>query len=552
MKRFLIYGSLFCLVALSFSQNSYADPNNWLDVLNFYRGMAGLPPVVEDKAWSKECDELAKYMVQYGDNCTGHIVTDSKHLYLNPVAQDSNLTYGQVRTDREVVEGWIRTPYHGLSLLSPALHTVGFGSHTGKVSNKNSADNGYTLTAGALNVTRGAGAIPSTVKYPTYFPGDGSYMPLWGFGTNETPNPFLHCPAGYSGSSGPTISLRTNDGSTKGDVTSHSLRENGVKIDHCLLDAKGAIVIIPKNQLKQGKDYKVSIKVKDNAYEWSFTTKVNRMWLGENILWRNSKTGENVIYQMDGYKVKSFESWYESIIASGGCPGNRCEPFYFSGWDTNWEIVGTADFDNDGYTDIVWRNAKNGQNAIIYMESKTDSRVLRDLPSESDVNWEIVGTGDFNDDYRVDIFWHNPRTGANRIWLMDRGELLSEVGALGTGDTNWTVVAAGGNFKYERGADLLWRNIVSGANAVWYMAGTKFFGDMDYIVGQPDLAWKIAAIGYFDDDDRPDILWRHDWGFNAIWYMEYKDGYLSFKGSDWLGNVWIHPDWKVGGMGRFQ
>ena len=65
---------------------------------------------------------------------------------------------------------------------------------------------------------------------------------------------------------------------------------------------------------------------------------------------------------------------------------------------------------------------------------------------------------------------------------------------------------------------------------------------------QPDLLWKIAAIGYFNDDEKPDILWRHDWGFNAVWYM---DGYL-FKGSDRLSNFWIYPDWKIVGTGRFE
>jgi hypothetical protein len=131
---------------------------------------------------------------------------------------------------------------------------------------------------------------------------------------------------------------------------------------------------------------------------------------------------------------------------------------------------------------------------------------------------------------------------------MDRCELLSEVGTSGTSDTNWKVVAAGGNFKYEKGADVLWRNSVTGGNAVWYMNGTKFLGGMDYIMGQPDLAWQVAATGYFDNDDRPDILWRHDWGLNAVWYM---DGYLP-KGSDWLSYYWIHPDWKMVGTGRFQ
>ena len=549
MKRFLIYGFLFCLVVTLFSQKSYADPDNWLDVLNFYRGMSGLPIVFEDKAWSKECAQVAKYMVE-NDICD--------HGY-NTVALESNLACPRsYETDPEMVEGWISTPLHGQYLISPALHKVGYGSYTGTVKNKNSGNYGKTLTAGVMNVIRGLGTVDSSIKYPIYFPGNGSYMPLSSFGTTELNSAGqdvlkTKCGNDYSASSGSTISLRIGGGTGYSSVTSHSLWQDKTKIDHCLLDGGGGtIAIIPKSSLKAGSDYEVSIKANNTEYKWSFTRKANRMWLGENILWRNSKTGENAIWQMDGYKMKSVELWYESIVASGGCPGNKCVPFYFYGWDPNWEIVGTGDFNNDGYTDIVWRNAIDGQNVIIYMESKSKSRTLHKLPIESDVNWKIVGTGDFNDDDRVDIFWHNTATGQNRIWLMDRSELLSEVGTSWSSDTTWDAVAAGGNFKYERGADLLWRNSVSGSNAVWYMADTKFFGDIDFFLSQPDLAWKIANIGYFDDDDRPDILWRHDLGFYAFWYMEYKDGHLRYKGDDFRWYFWVDPVWKIVGTGRFE
>ena len=84
------------------------------------------------------------------------------------------------------------------------------------------------------------------------------------------------------------------------------------------------------------------------------------------------------------------------------------------------------------------------------------------------------------------------------------------------------------------------------------MADTKFFGDIDFFLSQPDLAWKIANIGYFDDDDRPDILWRHDLGFYAFWYMEYKDGHLRYKGDDFRWYFWVDPVWKIVGTGRFE
>jgi hypothetical protein len=35
--------------------------------------------------------------------------------------------------------------------------------------------------------------------------------------------------------------------------------------------------------------------------------------------------------------------------------------------DLNWQIVSTADFDNDGKTDLLWRHRVTGENAIWQM-----------------------------------------------------------------------------------------------------------------------------------------------------------------------------------------
>ncbi|MBF0517168.1 MAG: FG-GAP repeat protein, partial [Nitrospirae bacterium] len=57
--------------------------------------------------------------------------------------------------------------------------------------------------------------------------------------------------------------------------------------------------------------------------------------------------------------------------------------------DTNWEIVGTGDFNGDGITDIIWRHKTSGQNVIWLMNGIYVTDMVM-LPTISDMNWEIV------------------------------------------------------------------------------------------------------------------------------------------------------------------
>ena len=92
--------------------------------------------------------------------------------------------------------------------------------------------------------------------------------------------------------------------------------------------------------------------------------------------------------------------------------------------DLNWQIVGTGDFNRDGNVDILWRyNGPGGYNVIWYMNGTNWAGTV-DLSGVSDLNWQIVGTGDFNLDGDVDILWrYNGTGGYNHVWYMKAGKL---------------------------------------------------------------------------------------------------------------------------------
>ena len=59
----------------------------------------------------------------------------------------------------------------------------------------------------------------------------------------------------------------------------------------------------------------------------------------------------------------------------------------------DWQIVGTGDFNLDGELDILWRRYSDGQNMIWYMAGVVRTG-YEYIETRSDLNWRIVNNGD--------------------------------------------------------------------------------------------------------------------------------------------------------------
>ncbi len=185
--------------------------------------------------------------------------------------------------------------------------------------------------------------------------------------------------------------------------------------------------------------------------------------------------------------------------------------------DLNWKIVGVGDFNTDGKPDLVWRHSVTGQNAVWYMNGTSlTSGVM--LPALTDLNWKIVGVGDFNTDGKPDLVWRHSVTGQNAVWYMNGTSLTSGVMLPALTDLNWKIVGVA-DFNGDGKPDLVWRHSVTGQNAVWYMNGTSLTSGV-MLPALTDLNWKIVGVGDFNADGKLDLLWRHSvTGQNAVWYM---------------------------------
>jgi hypothetical protein len=185
--------------------------------------------------------------------------------------------------------------------------------------------------------------------------------------------------------------------------------------------------------------------------------------------------------------------------------------------DERWRMIRTGDFDGDGKADILWRRAGTGEIAVWLMDG-VRLAASAFLPAVPNPAWTVAGTGDFDGDGKIDLLWRNAATGDNVIWRMNGLTLARAAFITPVADTGWTI-AATGDFDGDGRADLLWRNTSTGATAIWLMNGFTMTSNSSIGTVVPD--WVIAGAADYDGDGRSDILWRHRTsGQNAIWLMD--------------------------------
>jgi len=256
---------------------------DWLTYVNGYRALASLYPLTETVSWSLGAQNHARYMVE--NDYVGHDEDPANQWYTSDgqqAAQNGDvMVHSNLNTtDMYAIDLWMRGPFHAVGIIDPALSTTGFGSFR--------RDTGLYKMGAVLDVVRGLGTIPVTVTFPVYYPADGALMPLLAYTGGETPNPLSSCP-GYTPYTGPSIVLQIGDGSQVPNVTGYSFWHAGTPLEVCefdetnytdpnytsygrsILDARDAIVLMPRSPLTAGETYSVTVTNDTDTYTWSFT-----------------------------------------------------------------------------------------------------------------------------------------------------------------------------------------------------------------------------------------------------------------------------------------
>jgi len=195
----------------------------------------------------------------------------------------------------------------------------------------------------------------------------------------------------------------------------------------------------------------------------------------DDILWRNTSTGQNYIYFMDGTTIKPTEGYLRTVA------------------DASWNVAGVADFDGDGKADILWRNSSSGQNYLYPMNGTSIKPTEGFIRTVADPAWQVGGIGDFDGDGKADIVWRHSTSGQNYLYPMDGTTIKPGEGYLRTvADLAWQIAAVGDN-DGDGKSDLLWRNSSTGQNYLYPMDGTTIKPTEGYIRTVPLANWSVVS-----------------------------------------------------------
>ncbi|HEY5960115.1 MAG TPA: VCBS repeat-containing protein, partial [Polyangiaceae bacterium] len=125
-----------------------------------------------------------------------------------------------------------------------------------------------------------------------------------------------------------------------------------------------------------------------------------------DLLWYNTSSGRLQVWHLDG------TNHIGSDPEIG--PANTSTLYPSSGWT----LRGTADFDRDGFADLLWQHT-DGTLAVWFLNGT--NHLPRDivLSAALPAGWQVRGTDDFNRDGNADILLYDPASGVMKIRFYD-------------------------------------------------------------------------------------------------------------------------------------
>ncbi|GIH07953.1 hypothetical protein Rhe02_60200 [Rhizocola hellebori] len=218
----------------------------------------------------------------------------------------------------------------------------------------------------------------------------------------------------------------------------------------------------------------------------------------------NNGTNDYFTIETDGYLYM-----YQSDDSGGGYSDWT---LLAPGWNTKQNVFSPGDFNGDGTSDVIFRDA--GNNKLYLSRSTGIGQNYMNFVEISSANWsnrDIFSPGDFDGDGKADVLYR--QYSDNKLYLLQgNGTGGWKTGTAIQLQTGWggrTPIHSRGDFDGDGLPDVLYRN--SGTGYVYYIKGDGAGG----LTGSPvrvvqDFLDKemVFAPGDIDGDEKGDLLFR--------------------------------------------
>src|SRR5579871_1651171 len=199
---------------------------------------------------------------------------------------------------------------------------------------------------------------------------------------------------------------------------------------------------------------------------------------------------------------------------------------WFATAAAGWSLMATADMNRNGVLDLIFQNHSTGGISIWFMTG-TGGLTIGSAPIVyfAAPNWNVVAAADMNGDGQPDLILQNTVTGQVSIWFMNTGGLsFSSAPVIATAAPGWQLVATG-DVNQDGVTDLLFQNQASGQISVWFMKSGGMGFSSAPIVAAPASGWALIGTSAFGSNGDPDYVFQNrSTGAVSVWYITGTQG----------------------------